>query len=45
MLEGTFVLRLAPLAFRTHMDTIDLTLEILRDRVEKLEKEGTVASR
>jgi glutamate/tyrosine decarboxylase-like PLP-dependent enzyme len=40
MLDGTFVLRLAPLAFRTHLSTIDLTLEILREKVEKLEREG-----
>ena len=34
MLGDRFVLRLAALAFRTHLDTIDLTLEILRDKVE-----------
>ena len=45
LLDGTFVLRLAPLAFRTHLDTIDLTLEILREKVEKLEREGVGASR
>lgn len=45
LLDGTFVLRLAPLAFRTHLDTIDLTLDILREKVRKLEKEGVGATR
>ena len=31
-----FVLRLAPLAFRTHLDTIDLTLEMLQEHVGAL---------
>jgi glutamate/tyrosine decarboxylase-like PLP-dependent enzyme len=36
MLDGKFVLRLAVLAFRTHLETIQLTLEILKDKVSKL---------
>ena len=36
MLDGTFILRLAVLAFRTHLDTIDLTLEMLREKVAML---------
>lgn len=34
---GHFVLRLAVLSFRTHRDTIDLALEVLRDTVARLE--------
>ncbi len=37
MIDGIFVLRMAALAFRTHLDTIDLTLKILRECVEELE--------
>ncbi|WP_419941480.1 pyridoxal phosphate-dependent decarboxylase family protein [Candidatus Palauibacter sp.] len=36
-IDGTFVLRMAALAFRTHLDTIDLALEVLREAVERLE--------
>ncbi|MFI5251477.1 MAG: hypothetical protein ACHQQQ_03500 [Bacteroidota bacterium] len=32
-LNGKFTLRIAVHSFRTHLDTIDLTLEILRERV------------
>ena len=35
--DGTFFLRLAVLAFRTHLRTIDLALEVLREAVERLE--------
>ena len=35
--DGTFVLRMAALAFRTHLHTIDLALEVLRAAVERLE--------
>ena len=38
MLDGKFTLRLAVLAFRTHLDTIDLTLDILRMKVKYLEE-------
>ncbi len=37
LIEGRFTLRAAVLAFRTHLDTIDLTLEILARGVEELE--------
>jgi aromatic-L-amino-acid decarboxylase len=33
---GRFTIRLAVLAFRTHLDTIDLTLQILREAVARL---------
>ena len=35
--EGRFMLRMAALAFRTHLDTIDLALEVLREGVARLE--------
>ena len=38
-LNGKFTLRLAVLCFRTHLDTIDLTLQILKEKVKKLEME------
>ena len=37
--DGKFVLRMAALAFRTHLDTIDLALEVLREAVVRLEAE------
>lgn len=37
MLNGQFTLRLAVLAFRTHLATIDLTLELLQEKAHKLE--------
>ena len=39
-IDGKFVLRMAALAFRTHLDTIDLALDVLRDAVERLEAVG-----
>lgn len=36
-LNGTFVIRLAVLAFRTHKWTIDLTLQILREKAAELD--------
>lgn len=36
-LNGTFVIRLAVLAFRTHRWTINLTLKILKEKVRELE--------
>jgi len=38
-IDGKFIIRLAALAFRTHIETIDLALEILREKVRKLENE------
>lgn len=39
MLDGHFTLRLAVLVFRTHIETIDLTLEIIREKVALLLKQ------
>jgi aromatic-L-amino-acid decarboxylase len=36
MLDGNYVLRLAVLTFRSHLDTIDLALEILEQKVDEL---------
>jgi glutamate/tyrosine decarboxylase-like PLP-dependent enzyme len=36
-IDGRFILRLAVLAFRTHLDTIDLTLDILREKTAALD--------
>jgi glutamate/tyrosine decarboxylase-like PLP-dependent enzyme len=36
-LDGRFIIRLAVLAFRTHRDTIDRTLEILEEQVALIE--------
>jgi glutamate/tyrosine decarboxylase-like PLP-dependent enzyme len=36
MLDGRFTLRLAVLAFRSHLRTIDLTLRILREQLAAL---------
>ena len=35
--DGKFMLRMAALAFRTHLDTIDLALDVLREAVGRLE--------
>ena len=35
--DGTFLLRMAALAFRTHLDTVDLALEVLWEAVQRLE--------
>jgi aromatic-L-amino-acid/L-tryptophan decarboxylase len=37
MLNGKFTLRCAILSFRTHRDTVDLLLEILREKTARLE--------
>ena len=34
--DGTFLLRMAALAFRTHLHTIDLALDVLREAVDRL---------
>jgi glutamate/tyrosine decarboxylase-like PLP-dependent enzyme len=39
VIDGRFVLRLAVLSFRTHLDTIDLALEVLREKVTALRGE------
>ena len=38
MLDGEFTLRFACLAFRTHLKTVDTLLEVLKEKVELLEK-------
>jgi aromatic-L-amino-acid decarboxylase len=40
MLDGKFVLRLAALTFRTHLDHVDLLLEVLREKVDLLVARG-----
>ena len=37
-IDGKFIIRLAVLAFRTHLETIELALKILEDKVTGLEK-------
>lgn len=37
MIDGKFVLRLAVLSFRSHLRTIDLTLQILKEKARALE--------
>lgn len=37
-IDDTFYIRLAVLSFRTHLKTIDLTLEIIREKIAELEK-------
>jgi glutamate/tyrosine decarboxylase-like PLP-dependent enzyme len=39
MLEDRFILRLAVLCFRSHLDTIEKTIEILKEKVQLLEKQ------
>ena len=40
MLEGKFVIRLAVLSFRTHLEQIEQTIEVLRDTARRLEEGG-----
>ncbi|WP_181308906.1 aminotransferase class V-fold PLP-dependent enzyme [Rufibacter sp. XAAS-G3-1] len=40
LLDGNFMLRLAILSFRTHQPTIDLALEILKEKAAALEQAG-----
>jgi glutamate/tyrosine decarboxylase-like PLP-dependent enzyme len=39
VIDGKFTLRLAVLAFRTHLDTIDMTLEMLKEKVDLLNRQ------
>lgn len=39
-LEGRFTLRMAALTFRTHREHVDLLLEVLEEKVERLAGEG-----
>ena len=43
-LDGRFVIRMAALAFRTHLDTVDLALEILCEKARELEEAGLSAA-
>lgn len=36
ILDGKFVIRLAVLSFRTHLDTIDLAIDIIKDKIRRL---------
>jgi glutamate/tyrosine decarboxylase-like PLP-dependent enzyme len=38
MINGKFTLRFAALAFRTHLDTVDLALSMLKEKVKILER-------
>ncbi|MBN1993067.1 MAG: amino acid decarboxylase [Anaerolineae bacterium] len=38
MLDGKFILRLAVLCFRSHLDEVDRVLEVLQEKVEELKK-------
>ncbi|TLY33373.1 MAG: amino acid decarboxylase [Ignavibacteria bacterium] len=38
MLDGKFILRVAILCFRTHRQTIDLTIDILREKAKRLQE-------
>jgi aromatic-L-amino-acid decarboxylase len=40
MIDGRFTLRLAILSLRTHLETIDLAIEILREKARQLERDG-----
>ena len=39
VIQGKFMIRLTVLAFRTHLETIDLALKVLTEKVEKLLRE------
>lgn len=43
MIEGRFTLRLAVLSLRTHLETVDLAIEILRESARGLEGDGRPA--
>ena len=43
-LDGRFVIRMAALAFRTHVETVDLALEILCEKARELEETGLPAA-
>jgi glutamate/tyrosine decarboxylase-like PLP-dependent enzyme len=38
LLDGKFIIRLAVLSFRTHLRTIELTLEVLKEKVKYVEE-------
>jgi glutamate/tyrosine decarboxylase-like PLP-dependent enzyme len=40
MIDGKFTLRLAILSLRTHLETVDLAISILREKARQLERDG-----
>ena len=40
MIDGRFTLRLAVLSLRTHLETVDLAIDILREKAKQLERDG-----
>jgi aromatic-L-amino-acid/L-tryptophan decarboxylase len=40
MIDGRFTLRLAILSLRTHLETVDLAIDILREKAHQLERDG-----
>ncbi|MFL6033022.1 MAG: amino acid decarboxylase, partial [Rubrobacteraceae bacterium] len=40
IVDGTFTLRAASLSLRTHLDTIELAIEVLREKAKQLEQSG-----
>jgi hypothetical protein len=40
MIDGRFTLRLAILSLRTHLETVDLAITILREKARQLEHDG-----
>jgi len=40
MIDGRFTLRLAVLNLRTHLETVDLAIDILREKARQLERNG-----
>jgi aromatic-L-amino-acid/L-tryptophan decarboxylase len=40
MIDGRFTLRLAILSLRTHLDTVDMAIDILREKATQLEHAG-----
>ncbi|MGP8214678.1 MAG: pyridoxal phosphate-dependent decarboxylase family protein [Bacteroidia bacterium] len=43
-LEGRFMLRLAVLSFRTHLSTVNTLLNLLKEKVDELEKDSSLRS-
>ena len=39
-IDGKFTLRIAILSLRTHLETIELAIEILREKAKELERDG-----
>jgi len=42
MLDGKFTLRFACLAFRTHLKTVDILLEVLKEKVKLLQRDQDI---